>query len=77
MLILTRSLGQRVIINHDLIITVTQLQEHGVKLGFDAPSQYKIWREEIYNKIKAELSTLILAGNSVYDDTNNHFLGEK
>jgi carbon storage regulator len=52
MLVLAREVGQRVLIGDD--ITITLLSSHGnkVRLGFEAPSDVVIDREEVYKEKK-------------------------
>ncbi len=54
MLILSRKLGQKIIINDNIVITVMETNGGTVKLGIDAPSGVKIYREEVYNAVKQE-----------------------
>ena len=49
MLILDRKVNQRIRINDDIIITVTEMRGSRVSLGFDAPPNVIIKREEIYD----------------------------
>ncbi len=51
MLILTRKLGESVIIGEQQIrITVTEIKGKQVKLAIDAPRDVVVCREEIYEK---------------------------
>jgi len=52
MLILTRKLNQKLIINDNIEIIVLESYKNTVKLGVSAPSNVQIYREEIYNEIK-------------------------
>lgn len=52
MLILSRKQGQKLIINDNIIITILDNGIGNVKLGIDAPSGVKIYREEVYNAVK-------------------------
>ena len=54
MLILTRRLGQNIVIGDDIIIRVLDIGSQ-VKLGIEAPTEIEVHREEVYEKIKAEL----------------------
>ncbi len=49
MLILSRKMGQRVMIDDNIIITVIEIDKkwNQIKLGFEAPENIKIVREEI------------------------------
>lgn len=54
MLVLTRRIGETVIIQDNIKVKVLEINGNQVKLGFEAPSEVKIYREEIYNQIIAE-----------------------
>lgn len=51
MLILTRKIGQSVVIGDELYCTVLGFRDRYVSLGFDAPKSLKIHREEIQQLI--------------------------
>jgi carbon storage regulator len=57
MLILTRRIGENIIIGDNIIIRVLDI-DHQVKLGIEAPKDISVHREEIYEKIHADLLTL-------------------
>ena len=52
MLVLTRKSGQSIYIGDDIRVTVVDVKGGQVRLGIDAPSDKKIFREEIYTQIK-------------------------
>jgi len=54
MLILTRRIGENIIIGDNIKVFVTGIQGNQVKLGFEAPKEISIHREEIYNIIEDE-----------------------
>ncbi len=54
MLILTRKLGESVIIGDNVKITVVEVNKHQIKIGVDAPRNIAVHREEVYKKIKDE-----------------------
>lgn len=53
MLVFTRRINERVIINDDITIKVLGVQGNQVRLGFEAPKDVIIHREEIAERIKA------------------------
>jgi carbon storage regulator len=56
MLILTRRVGETVVIGNDVTVTVTVLGVKGnqVRLGVNAPREVAVHREEIFERIKRE-----------------------
>ena len=53
MLILTRKIGENLIIGDDVEITVLSVRGNQVKLGVNAPKEIAVHRQEIYERIKA------------------------
>jgi carbon storage regulator len=56
MLILTRKVGETLILDDDIEITVTDIQGNHAKLGINAPEEVKVYREEIYENLPDYLS---------------------
>ena len=54
MLILTRRLGESIIIENNIKITVVDINKRQITLGIDAPKNITVNREEIAMKIKEE-----------------------
>jgi len=52
MLVLTRKIGEKVIIGDDVSVTILGLFGNHVRLGINAPKSVDIHREEIYVKIQ-------------------------
>ena len=50
MLILTRKVGESVLIGEDISITVLSVRGNQVKLGVQAPKEVSVHREEIYQR---------------------------
>lgn len=52
MLILTRKLNQKLIINDDIEVVILETYKNAVKIGIKAPNHVQVFREEIYREIK-------------------------
>lgn len=52
MLILTRKLNQKLIINDNIEIVILESYKNSVKIGVKAPCDVQIYREEVYKEIK-------------------------
>lgn len=59
MLLLTRRIGEKIIINENISVTVMGIKGGQIRLGFDAPSDVSIHREEIFLKVVAERDLLM------------------
>ena len=56
MLILTRNIGESLIIGENVKVTILPNYQHenAVKIGIDAPREVSVHREEIYNQAKEQ-----------------------
>lgn len=54
MLILTRRVGETLMIGDDVTVTVLGVKGNQVRLGVNAPRTVAVHREEIYERIKRE-----------------------
>jgi len=50
-LILTRKLGEGIMIGTDVLVRIVEVKGGQVKLGIDAPQQTSVHREEVYRRI--------------------------
>ena len=54
MLIITRRIGEKLMIGDDVSIIVLDVKGNQVRIGIDAPRDVAVHREEIYHRIQAE-----------------------
>jgi len=47
MLVLSRKVGERILVGDDVVITVVRLTNGGVRLGIEAPKETVVVREEV------------------------------
>ncbi len=55
MLILTRKIDEAIMIDDHIVVTVLNIQGQQVRIGIEAPKSVPIHREEIYQRIQAEV----------------------
>lgn len=58
MLILTRRVGQTLMVGDEVTVTVLGVRGNQVRIGVSAPREVAVHREEIYERIKAEKRTI-------------------
>lgn len=54
MLILTRKVGETIMIGEDVVVKVLGVRSGQVKIGVQAPKELPVHRHEIFERIKAE-----------------------
>ncbi|MDE0786824.1 MAG: carbon storage regulator CsrA [Porticoccaceae bacterium] len=68
MLILTRRVGETLVIGDDVTVTVLGVRGNQVRLGVNAPKDVAVHREEIYQRIQNEKDAV----NSAENDENGN-----
>lgn len=71
MLYLSRKIGESIVINNSIELTVIEVRGKTVKLGFVFPPEATVLRKEIYDKIMAE--NMAAAGGDDADFMNGEF----
>ena len=71
MLYLTRKIGESVIINGDIEVTVIDIRGKSIKLGFTFPSTATVLRREIHERIQAENRAAAEAGGEAAEPSGD------
>lgn len=53
MLVLSRKKDEKVVINGNVVVTVIEMRGDKVRLGFEAPNDVEIHRQEVLDEIQA------------------------
>lgn len=69
MLILTRRVGECVVIGEEVTVTVLGVKGNQVRIGINAPKHVTVHREEIFERIKAEQTGDVPAAAGGYGST--------
>ncbi|GAA4362425.1 carbon storage regulator CsrA [Paeniglutamicibacter cryotolerans] len=63
MLVLTRKVGEQILIGEDIVVTVLDVRGESIKIGIDAPKGVRIQRQEVIAAV-AEVNRAAAAANN-------------
>lgn len=50
MLVLSRRVGERIRVGHDVVIEIVEVRDGRVKIGVTAPEEVAVWRQEVIDR---------------------------
>lgn len=65
MLILTRRIGESIVIGDDVFITILGIKGNQIRIGLDAPQSTTVHREEVYLRIQEEQKGFYMSSNRI------------
>ena len=65
MLVISRKIGQKIMLNDNIVITIADIKNGQCKIAIEADKDVKIYREEIYYQIY-NIDHCLRIGNSLY-----------
>jgi carbon storage regulator len=75
-LILTRKLGEGIVIGADVVVRVVEVKGAQVKLGIDAPHETPVHREEVHRRICEENVRAATQAPDKLDDVMRAFVSD-
>ena len=54
MLILSRKINEKIMIGEEISVSIIEIRGDQVRIGVDAPKTIKVFRQEVFDAIKAE-----------------------
>ncbi len=57
MLVLSRKRDEKIVIDHDIIITIVEVRGDKVRLGIEAPADVPVHRREVYDAIRRHMES--------------------
>lgn len=68
MLVLSRRVGERLVIGDDIVVTVIEVRSDGVRIGIDAPRHVRVHRAEVLEALTAANVEAVAADDSTAAD---------
>jgi carbon storage regulator len=57
MLVLSRKVGESIVIAGGITLKVVEIRGNKIKLGIEAPKEISVYRQEVYDRVVKEVST--------------------
>jgi carbon storage regulator len=66
-LVLTRRLGEAIVIGNDVVVRVLEVRSDQVRIGLDAPRSVQVHREEVYRQVAEQNAAAIAQASRARD----------
>ena len=67
MLILTRRVGESIVVGDDIVLTVFEVRGDAVRIGIDAPRSVRVNRKEVYEEIQRNNEQAVSTSDDALD----------
>ena len=67
MLILTRRVGESIVVGDDIVLTVFEVRGDAVRIGIDAPRSVRVNRKEIYEELQRSNAQAVSSSDDAVD----------
>lgn len=64
MLVLTRRIGESIVIGDEIVVTVLDVRSDQVRLGIDAPRSVQVHREEVFRQVASENTAAVASAQA-------------
>lgn len=75
MLVLTRRVGQKIVIGNEVVVEVLAVSGEGVRIGITAPSETSVHRYEVFKEIEEANRAAEAVANSIEDTALENLAG--
>lgn len=62
MLVLSRKMNEKIVINENIVVTVVRIDRNSVRLGVEAPFEVPVFREEIAPAFRPPVADAVVVG---------------
>jgi carbon storage regulator len=66
-LILTRRVGESIVVGDDIVLTVFEVRGDAVRIGIDAPKSVRVNRKEVYEEIQRSNEQAVSTSDDALD----------
>ncbi len=77
MLVLSRKPGEGFLIGDDILIKIVEVKGGAIRIGIEAPHDKKIYRQEVYEKIKEQNVAAAQWGSTDLDELSSRITTRK